>query len=283
MNEVWSALNIHRSSFCLRASVSLWRSMMNPDQSAVREYWQLRPCGADEPRMVSSSAEFLDAHARIRYEREPEIEGFAEFRRWAGCRVLEVGVGMGADFVRFAKAGAKIVGTDLASRSLQLARRNAETNLLAPTLLNADAQALPFTAGAFDLAYSWGVLHHTPDTECAVREIHRVLRPGGECRVMLYHRRSLLALQCYIRYGLVGLRPFNSISELVARNLESPGTKAFTRSEAKALFNQFRSLEIRPVVTAYDVRLGRRRFAPRWVRRLAPSRVGWFLLIRAQK
>jgi ubiquinone/menaquinone biosynthesis C-methylase UbiE len=256
---------------------------MSPNQSAVREYWHLRPCGADEPNMVSSSAQFFDAYARIRYEREPEIEGFAEFRRWAGRRVLEVGVGMGADFVRFAKAGAKMVGADLASRSLELARRNAETNGLVPTLANADAQGLPFATGTFDLVYSWGVLHHTPDTECAVTELYRVLRPGGECRVMLYHRRSLLALQCYLRYGLGRLRPFSSLSKLIAKNLESPGTKAFTRSEAKALFKQFRSVEIRSVVTAYDVRFGRRRFAPRWVRRLAPSRVGWFILIRAQK
>ncbi len=152
-----------------------------------------------------------------------------------------------------------------------------------PTLLDADAQALPFAEGTFDLVYSWGVLHHTLDTESALREIHRVLRPGGECRVMLYHRHSLLALQCYLHYGLGGLRPFTSLSKLIAKNLESPGTKAFTRSEAKALFKHFRSVEVRPVVTAYDVRFGRRRFAPRWVRRLAPSRVGWFLLIRAQK
>src|SRR6516164_8485895 len=117
---------------------------MNANQSAVREYWDSRPCGEGEPNLVSSSAEFFDAYARIRYEREPEIEGFAEFRRWAGCRVLEVGVGMGADFVRFAKAGARIVGTDLASRSLELTGRNVQTYRLAPTLLNADAQALPF-------------------------------------------------------------------------------------------------------------------------------------------
>jgi ubiquinone/menaquinone biosynthesis C-methylase UbiE len=257
--------------------------MAMPSQSAVREYWDSRPCGAGEPNVASSSAQFFDAYARIRYEREPEIEGFAEFRRRAGWRVLEVGVGMGADFVRFAKAGANIVGTDLASRSLELARRNAENNRVAPTLLNADAQALPFAEGTFDLVYSWGVLHHALDIECALREIHRVLRPRGECRVMLYHRRSLLALQCYLRYGLGGLRPFTSISELIATNIESPGTKAFTRDEARALFNQFRSVEIRPVVTAYDVRFGRRRFAPRWLRRLAPRRVGWFLLICAQK
>src|SRR5271167_5051171 len=119
---------------------------MNPNQSAVREYWNLRPCGAEEPNASSSSARFFDAYARIRYEREPEIEDFAEFRRWAGRTVLEIGVGMGADFVRFAKAGANIVGTDLSSRSLELARRNAEANCVVPTLLDADAQALPFAA-----------------------------------------------------------------------------------------------------------------------------------------
>jgi ubiquinone/menaquinone biosynthesis C-methylase UbiE len=208
---------------------------------------------------------------------------FADFEHWARRQVLEIGVGMGADLVRFGKAGAKAVGIELSIRSLSLARHNAEINRVVPTLANADAESLPFADHTFDLVYSWGVLHHTPDTERAVREVHRILKPGAECRVMLYHRRSLVGLQCYIRYGLMGFRPFASLSELIATYVESPGTKAYTISEVRRLFSGFSAVDIRPVATAYDVRIGRRLFAPRWMQRLVPSRLGWFLLIRARK
>jgi SAM-dependent methyltransferase len=56
--------------------------------------------------------------------------------------VLEIGVGMGGDFVRFGRAGASAVGLDLSIRSLALARQNAEINHVLPTLLNADALAI---------------------------------------------------------------------------------------------------------------------------------------------
>jgi ubiquinone/menaquinone biosynthesis C-methylase UbiE len=190
---------------------------------------------------------------------------------------------MGADFVRFGKAGASAVGVDLSIRSLALARQNAKINHVVPTLLSADAEALPFSDCSFDLVYSWGVLHHTPDTERAIREVHRVLRPGSECRIMLYHRRSLVALQCYLRYGVGTLHPVAPLSELIATHIESPGTKAFTSSEARSLFGAFRQVEIRPVATVYDLRLGRRRFAPRWMLGMVPNQLGWFLLIRAVK
>jgi hypothetical protein len=100
---------------------------------------------------------------------------------------------------------------------------------------------------------------------------------------MLYHRRSLLALQCYLRYGLGMLRPFAPLSELIATHIESPGTKAFTYPEARTLFRSFLQVEIRPVATVYDLRLGRRRFAPRWMLGMVPNQLGWFLLIRAVK
>ncbi len=249
----------------------------------VQKYWDAQPCGSLEPPKGIAPSEIFPAYVRIRYEREPEIEAFAGFKNWAGRRVLEIGVGMGADLFRFSKAGAAAVGLDLSPVSLKLARQNAESNGSLPPLLNGDAELLPFADQTFDLVYSWGVLHHTPDTERAVSEVHRVLRPGGECRVMLYHRRSLLGLQCYLRYGLAGFRPLTSLSELIEAHIESPGTKAFTVAEARYLFRIFQGVEIKTVATAYDLRFGRRRFAPHWMLHLVPDRLGWFLLIRAQK
>jgi len=118
---------------------------------------------------------------------------FAEFRHWVGRWVLEIGVGIGSDYDQFLRAGARAIGLDLSPRSLVLARQNAATNKVSAHLLNADAECLPFADDTFDLVYSWGVLHHSPDVARTLQEIHRVLRPGGECRAMLYHRHSLVA------------------------------------------------------------------------------------------
>jgi ubiquinone/menaquinone biosynthesis C-methylase UbiE len=208
---------------------------------------------------------------------------FADFKRWRGQRVLEVGAGMGTDLIGFAKAGANATGLDLSLASLRLARENSAGQGLCLRLINADAEKLPFEDNAFDLVYSWGVLHHTPNIQMALREIRRVLKPGAECRIMLYHRHSLNALLYYLRYGLGRARPFTSVSELIGSHLESPGTKAFRTAEARSLFRDFGTVDVRAVITAYDVRVGARRMAPRWVLRMVPDQLGWFLLIHAQK
>ncbi len=259
--------------------------MIDPDlkKLSVQTYWDARPCGELEVGRHLSSPEAFEAHAQLRYRREPEIHAFAEFQSWKGRRVLEIGAGLGADLVRFAKAGAEAVGVDLSLRSVALAAQNARLNQVAPALLSTDAEWLPFRSGSFDLVYSWGVIHHTPDIAQAIEEIHRVLKPDGECRAMLYHRQSLLALQCYLRYGVGRARPWASVSRLIADHIESPGTRAFSVTEVRRLFRRFEELSIQPVVTAYDLRVARRRFAPRWLRCLVPSGVGWFLLIRARK
>ncbi len=256
---------------------------MHAAKSAVQAYWNHRPCGFAEVAPGVGPEAVFATHARLRYGREPEILDFATFSKWRARRVLEIGVGIGADYVRFSQAGALAVGVDLSSKSVQLARQNAATNGVHPLLLNADAESLPFADNSFDLVYSWGVLHHSPDLDRTVREVHRVLRPGAQCRVMLYNRHSILALQCYLRYGLGRLRPFTSLSGLIAAHIESPGTRALTRAEVRSLFAAFRSVHIQPTPTVYDLRLGRRRFAPRALLRFVPKRLGWFLLIRAVK
>jgi SAM-dependent methyltransferase len=252
-------------------------------QRAIRDYWDSIPCGSTEVSPKLAPAAFFEEHARVRYQREPQILELAEFEKWRGRRVLEIGVGMGADFSRFRRAGAQAAGIDLSFRSLGLARQNARAQASDAPLAQADAEALPFRPASFDLVYAWGVLHHTFDTAQALREIHRVLKPGGECRAMLYHRSSLVGLQAYLCFGLMKGRPFSSVGRLVASHIQSPGAQAFTGREAAALFRDFEEVTIQPTLTAYDLRWSRRGFWPRWTHRLVPSRWGWFLLVRAHK
>ena len=108
-----------------------------------------------------------------------------------GLRVLDVGCGQGIDLARYAMAGAHATGIDLTPRHVELARQHLAALELGGDVHEGDAEALPFADATFDRASSNGVLHHTPDIARALREIRRVLAPGGEARIVVYNRLSL--------------------------------------------------------------------------------------------
>jgi hypothetical protein len=101
--------------------------------------------------------------------------------------------------------------------------------------------------------------------------------------VMLYHRRSILAFQAWLFYGLLRGRPFQSPSKVVSERVESPGTKVYTPKEGRELFPGLKSITVKRIVTRYDMRIGRRLFLPAWFRRIVPSRFGWFMVLEGQK
>ncbi|WP_299812958.1 class I SAM-dependent methyltransferase [Tardiphaga sp.] len=156
---------------------------------------------------------------------------FAQFTRHAGQQVLEVGVGAGADFLQWVRAGVYAHGIDLTNEAiLNVQKRLLVYGLAAADLCIGDSE-LPSPDNTFDLVYSWGVIHHAPDTKQSLREIARVLRPGGIAKVMVYNRHSLQALYCRLRYALLRGRPWQSISHVLYFHMESVGTKAYTRTE----------------------------------------------------
>lgn len=229
---------------------------MRDAKSAVRDYWQVQPCGttlSDAPR---GSQEFFSDVERKRYAAEPFIEGFADFGAWRGARVLEVGTGIGSDFMKFVRAGANATGVDLTPAAIALLRERLALEKLDARTLVADAERLPLLDQSVDLVYSWGVLHHTPDTRAAIREVHRVLRRSGEARVMLYARRSWVSFGLWIRYGLLRGQPWRSFEDVLSKHLESPGTKAFTPPELRELFSDFADVHISTFTTPYDRRVG---------------------------
>jgi ubiquinone/menaquinone biosynthesis C-methylase UbiE len=234
-------------------------------------------------REVEGSREFFDELERQRYGGDPFMHRVAHFDAWRDRRVLEVGCGLGTDLLQFARGGARVTAIDLTERGASLARRRLGMYGFAGDVEVGDCERLPFQSDRFDLVYSWGVIHHTPDTPAAAREIVRVCKPGGTVMVMVYHRRSLFAFQAWLIYGLLHGKPFASLSRVISENVESPGTKAFSRGEAESLFSGLESLRVFPVVTRYDVRLGRRWFLPEWLRRLIPRGVGWFLVVTGKK
>lgn len=229
---------------------------MKDGKSAVRDYWQSQPCGTTLSRMPVGSPEFFADIERKRYAAEPFIHEFADFPRWRGARVLEIGTGAGSDFLNFVRAGAHAFGVDLTSAAVALVRRRLALEGRRAHTMVADAERLPFADGSFDLVYSWGVLHHTPDTERAIAEVRRVLRPGGETRVMLYARHSWVSLGLWIRDALLRGRPWRTFADVLATGLESPGTKAYTGDELRDLFSGFDGVRVSTFVTPYDRRVG---------------------------
>lgn len=250
---------------------------MSELKEQVKQHWEQEPCGTSTASATPGTSEFFAEVEAERYRLEPYIPAFAEFERWRGKRVLEIGVGLGTDFVRFVRAGADAVGVDLTEASVAAVRDRLAQEGLEAEVNAADAEALPFDDASFDLVYSYGVLHHTPDTERAVGEVRRVLRPSGEARIMLYSRRSWVALGAWLLWGVGRGRPWKSITDVLAEHLESPGTKAYTRAELDDLFAGFSHVRYVRNVTPYD----RRVVGP--LARLTGPRLGWFVGVIARR
>jgi SAM-dependent methyltransferase len=167
-----------------------------PSIGDVRSYWDRRPCNIrHSPRDVGTREYFDEVEAR-KYFVEPHIPGFAQFERWVGKRVLEIGCGIGTDAVNFARAGAEYWAIELSPASLELARRRFQVFGLAGQLLAGNAEQLSqlVAPASFDLVYSFGVIHHTPDQRAVVAEARRAVRPDGELRIMLYAQNSWKAI-----------------------------------------------------------------------------------------
>ena len=261
----------------------------------VAAHWEAEPCGTRGIEAADRLAFFHGVEAE-RYAQEPFIREFAGFASARGRRVLEIGVGAGSDYVNWLRAGAHAIGVDLTAAAVRLTRERCTLEGFAPALSRTDCESLPFADASFDVAYSYGVIHHAPDTVKAVAEIRRVLKPGGVARVMIYHAPSITGLLLWTVHCLLRLRPWRSPRWAVAHYLESPGTKVYTLREARALFGAFSTVRVRTVLGSGDLLLMRRsekygralarlawRLYPRWAVRLAGDRFGLGLLIEAVK
>jgi ubiquinone/menaquinone biosynthesis C-methylase UbiE len=174
----------------------------DPKRAAV-DQWTADPCGpetASEPGTAQYAEELL-AGRRGYAPWMDEVLGYDET---SGLDVLDVGCGQGIDLARYARAGARATGIDLTPRHAELAAAHVAALRLDARVVGGDAERLPFGDASFDRVSSNGVLHHTPEFELALGEILRVLRPGGEVRVIVYNRSSLhFWLTEFLYLGLV--------------------------------------------------------------------------------
>lgn len=158
----------------------------------VAAYWNRRPCNIRHSTKEIGTREYFDEVEERKYFVEPHIPGFAEFPRWKGKKVLEVGCGLGTDATNFARAGADYAGIELSQASLDLAKKRFEVFGLTGSFhnLNAEILASELPHSNYDLVYSFGVIHHTPNPQAVLHQIRKVIKPDGELRIMLYAKDS---------------------------------------------------------------------------------------------
>ncbi len=269
-------------------------------KSQVKEHWEQETCGTRYADEADRKAYFRDISA-ARYRLEPYIPPFARFKRGAGKKILEIGVGAGADFQNWCQHADHATGVDLTQAAIDLTGERLALLNVDParyTLQRADAENLPFEDNSFDLVYSWGVLHHSPDTARAFAEVMRVLKPGGEVRAMVYHSPSWTGWLLYLQHAAARGKFNTKVKDVVFDHLESPGTKVYTDDEARKMMSDigYRNIRIRSKLGPGDVltiKLSDKyqspifkvimKVYPRWLVRLVGDRFGLNLLVEAKK
>jgi SAM-dependent methyltransferase len=270
---------------------------VHPDKIEAQKQWDSDPCGASSVRdQVPESLDFYRAIRSYRYnEHAPWFDRVVGFDAVHGRDILEIGVGLGSDHYRFARARNRMTALDLSREHLRQSGRHLQLEGLSTRLLHGDAENLPFFGSSFDIVYAFGALHHTPDTQAAVEEIRRVLKPGGQAIIGLYHRYSWFLIFSVLLYSGVlhgglwrkGWRRL--LSEFEYRSnpgSASPLVKVLSRRSVRALFARFAHVRLQtchveashfsllgPVLRP----LGRERLE-RWL-----GFGGWYLVARATK
>lgn len=208
----------------------------------VRKYWNSRPCNIRHSPRPVGSREYFDEVEKRKYTVEPHIPLFAEFEKWKGKKVLEIGCGIGTDTVNFARAGASVTAIDYSENSLEIAKKRADIYGCTVEFHHANAEELSRVVPVqrFDLVYSFGVIHHTPHPGQAVAEIKKYMDRSSMLKLMVYHRFSWKVLWILLTFGKGA---FWKLDSLIARYSEAqsgcPITYTYSKKQLASLLEGF--------------------------------------------
>jgi ubiquinone/menaquinone biosynthesis C-methylase UbiE len=226
-------------------------------QRRNRSWWESNPMRYDWRQPISApefSREFFEEidrrhffdAARYAPPRHRPFDELIPFDRLPEWDVLEIGVGNGSHAQLIAPHCRSYVGIDLTNYAVQGTRRRFEVFDIDGTIRQMDAEKMEFPDASFDFIWTWGVIHHSSSTEQILREMRRVLRPGGQAVIMVYHRSFLCY---YIFNGLFrgvfggGLMRAGSLHELVQLHIDGAIARFYSRPEWLSLIGQYFKLE----------------------------------------
>lgn len=244
------------------------------------------------------SKEFFDAVVKKRFIYECDwLDEIVDFKRHAGKKVLEIGCGAGYDAYMFCKHGALYTGIDITPDNSVITKKHLAFYGYEPVTLEADAEKISFK-NEFDYVYSFGVLHHVPDIEKALKNIFAALKPGGEAQIIVYHKNSIfyrisLAFADWFLGGKFRKMTLaDRLSQIEYTTSDAkPLVRVYSRREIQNLMKHagfmVQKIEVRKLVheDLPDIPVIRRlyKYIPdSWLKFLG-KKFGWYVSVRATK
>jgi len=260
----------------------------------VRAYWNRRPCNVRHSTSPVGSKEYFDEVEARKYFVEPHIPAFADFARWRGKKVLEIGCGIGTDSINFARAGADVTVVDLSDESIELCKRRFAVYGLQAKFFLGDAEELSKVVPVekYDLIYSFGVIHHTPRPERVIEQIKLYCKPTTELRLMLYAKWSWKVVWIILKYGKGAIwRSDELVSKYSEAQTGSPVTYYYSFRGVRWLLRDYDVTEMhKDHIFPYEIdKYVKYEYRWVWYFRWLPTpwfswlerRLGWHILINA--
>jgi len=278
--------------------------MQDSLQVGIRDWWEDNPMAYDWEGTNSYAPGSPEFYVEIDnrfwkaawFAHQPGEEPFSrliDYSSLKGKRVLEIGCGAGALSSQLAKHGARLNAVDLTENAVKLTRRRFELRGLDGDIRRMDAERLEFPEETFDFVWSWGVIHHSANTEAIIEQIHRVLKPGGQVSVMVYYRKSIVYLlgHVFIRGVLMGKLLKQSAQEIANQYTDGLIAKYYTREDFAGKFNHFATVETEVMgqkVEVWQLPAGQVKdmlikLTPDGIARWLTDRYGMYLFLTATK
>ena len=223
------------------------------NKETIRLYWEDK-LPQTQPYYSTQQAGTVDWFLEVAYKRYnvvyPYLYKVGEFNKHGNEKVLEVGVGVGTDLIQYASNGSKVYGIDLTKKAIETSKNQFKTLSKNLELLEqGDVEYLQFNSNTFDLVYSFGVLHHTPDTQRGIDEIYRVLKRNGKVIIMMYgnglsHYMIRILWHGIIKGDLLRMSYQDCINKNSETHKNTPITKVYRKYTLKTMFNKFRNVTI---------------------------------------